>query len=247
MRRFSDRRIFALVCLNAALYVFILVFDSMKAACHISYTQGLVCDILKYIAIISCLFICVFALSHERKKVAQIQMVVFCITLGADFFLLFTNLFSTGVLIFIFAHACALLRYKPKWLLPIGIVAASLFVIIMTVMRKALSADIDIMLIVAACVTYAILIISVTISTFHAPQPRLNEIFSRTGMLLFLACDVNVFIFNSVPAGAAPHTAAIVLMWLFYLPAQTMLALSATSLPLINRRQADQLQDSESI
>ena len=71
------------------------------------------------------------------------------------------------------------------------------------------------------------LIISVTVSTFHAPQPRLNTLFSRIGMCLFLACDVNVAIFNALPAGLPTHTASIVLMWFFYLPAQTLLALSA--------------------
>ena len=236
MNRISDRRIFICVCLNIVLYILILILDLIKAKGSITPTQGLLCDILKYAAIISCLLICLFALSHERKNVAKIQMVVFCITLVADFFLLFTPYFSLGVLAFIGAHSCALLRYKPKWLLPIGIVAAVIFTAVFLILPKTLHSDFQLTLVLASCSAYAVMIISVTISTFHAKQPRANELFSRIGMLLFLACDINVAIFNGLPIGSGLHTAAIVLMWFFYLPAQTMLALSASDLPLLEKK-----------
>ena len=237
MKRISDRRIFTLVCLNAALYIPILILDLLKAMGEVTAAQGLASDCLKYAAIVSCLFICIFALSHERKNVARIQTLVFSITLAADFLLIFTDLFLIGVLVFIGAHACALLRYKPGWLLPVGISAAALFTIITLALPAALPpADIGLILVIASCSAYAVLIISVTVSTFHSWQPRENQLFSRLGMLLFLACDVNVFIFNLLPAGYTAYTASIVLMWLFYLPAQTLLALSAVNLPLINQK-----------
>ena len=219
-----------LVCINAALYIFIIILDSMNASGDITRRQGLVCDFMKYAAIISCLIICLFARSHSRRQVARIQAVVFCITLVADFFLLFTPYFTAGVLVFIAAHTCALLRYKPRWALSAGICAAALFASAFLLMTPLFHPDPGLKLVVASCIAYATLIISVAISTFHAEQPRLNTLFSRAGMLLFLACDVNVAIFNALPAGSALHTASIVLMWLFYLPAQTLLALSATDL-----------------
>ena len=237
MIKISDKRIFAMVCLNAAIYVFILILDFMKAGGGVSTAQGLASDFLKYSAIISCTLICVFALSHERKNVARIQLIVFCITLVADFFLLFTGLFTVGMLFFIGAHACALLRYKPRWLLPAGISAAGLFIVIFLVFHDMLRGNVGLALVFAVCPAYAVLIINVTVATFHSPQPRLNELFSRIGMFLFLGCDINVLIFNALPIGSGLHTASIVLMWLFYLPAQTMLALSATTLPLIKRKE----------
>ncbi len=46
--------------------------------------------------------------------------------------------------------------------------------------------------------------------------------------LVFLGCDLNVLFYNVLPVTSAFHITAIVLMWLFYLPAQTLLALSAS-------------------
>ena len=230
MKCFSDRRIFILVCLNAALYVFITVFDTMKAVHGVSPAQGLACDVLKYSAIISCLLICIFAYSRTRERTPLIQILVFCITLAADFLLLFTPLFTTGVFVFLGAHFCALLRYKPRWAPVAGICAAAAFVLTIYLAPRFLHTNPDLSLFAAASAAYAILIISVTVSTFFAYQQRTNALFSRLGMCLFIACDVNVLFFNVLPADSTPYTAAIVLMWLFYLPAQTLLALSASKL-----------------
>jgi hypothetical protein len=233
MERITDKRIFILVCLNAVIYVFILILDILKTGNGITAAMGLASDFLKYAAIVSCLIICVFALSHDRRKVAQIQLLVFCFTLAADFFLLFTDFFSAGLLIFIGAHMCALYRYKPSWLLPVSIITAALFAAILLFLPKIIPADTALTLIIAACFAYTLLIVTVTVSTFHSPQPRQNELFSRIGMLLFLGCDFNVLFFNALPIGSHIHTLSIVLMWFFYLPAQTLLALSTANLPLI--------------
>jgi len=227
MKRFSDKRIIIFVCLNAVLYVFILILDTMNAVSYISPAQGLVCDALKYAAIISCLCICAITYSRTRERTPLIQSIIFCVTLGADFFLLFTPYFVPGVFVFIGAHLCALIRYMPRWALPAGICALAVFLLVTFLAPRALHANAELTLFIAVCSAYAVLIISVTVSTFHAPQPRLNTLFSRIGMCLFLACDINVAIFNAMPAGMPAHTASIVLMWLFYLPAQTLLALSA--------------------
>ena len=241
MGRITDKRIFILVCLNAVIFVLILILDILKAAGGVTEAQGLISDLLKYAAVASCLFICVFALSHDRRKVALVQMIVFCFTLGADFFLIFTDFFSAGLLIFIGAHACALYRYRPGWLLPAGISAAALFTLVILFLPELLPAGTSLILVIAASSAYGLLIISVTVSTFHSPQPRKNELFSRIGMLLFLGCDVNVLFFNALPIGSSVHTASIVLMWFFYLPAQTLLALSTANLPLISLKKTENL------
>jgi len=199
----------------------------MKAASEVTPLLGHICDAFKYAAIISCLIICILAYSRTRERTPLIQTIVFAVTLGADYFLLFTPYFTTGVFIFIGAHTCALIRYKPRWSLPAGICAAAVFILIMYFVPRVLHANANLTIFIAVSTAYAIMIISVTVSTFFAPQPRINTFFSRIGMCLFLACDINVAIFNAAPAGIPAHTASIVLMWLFYLPAQTLLALSA--------------------
>ena len=242
MKRISDKRVFVLVCLNAAIYVLIVFLDTMSAARGVTEAQGLLCDCMKYAAIVSCLCVCLFALKSEkqkseRRKTARIQAIVFCFTLVADALLLFTPYFAAGVIAFLGAHTCALIRYRRDWLLRAGVCAAALFFLALLLMPKLLRADWPLTLVVAVCAAYSVLIISVTVSTFHAEQPRQNTVFSRVGMLLFLACDINVALFNGLPAGAPLHTASIVLMWFFYLPAQTLLALSATTLPLLRPKE----------
>jgi len=238
VKRITDTRIFALVCLNAALYASILTLDILKVTYGITRTQGHICDVFKYTAIISCLIICIFALSHTRKQTARIQAIVFCFTLGADFCLLFTSSFAIGIGIFLGAHTFALIRYRRGWALPAGICAAALFFVVIGVFPRVMHADTGLALTFAVSIAYAVLIITVAISTFFAEQPCENAIFSRLGMILFLACDINVAVFNTLPSGHALYTASVILMWAFYLPAQTLLALSATDLPLINHRRS---------
>jgi hypothetical protein len=80
-----------------------------------------------------------------------------------------------------------------------------------------------------AAAPYTLLIVSATIAAYRRRQARANNILSRLGMTLFLLCDVNVLLWNlqrvadmtAIPAWTGT------LIWTFYLPAQTMLALSA--------------------
>ncbi|MCL1896424.1 MAG: hypothetical protein FWG03_07760 [Clostridiales bacterium] len=227
MKQSLGLRIFILVCLNAALYALIVVLDIIRAAGSGTQAQGHACDCFKYAAIVSCLLICLFAYSQERQRAARVQAVVFCFTLAADFFLLFTPYFTTGVFIFLGAHLSALVRYRPRMALPAGALSAATFTAVMLFLLYGRHLGVESALFAAVSLAYAVLIISVTVSTFHCVQPRMSTIFSRLGMFLFIACDINVMAFNVLPDGNALHTAAIVLMWAFYLPAQTLLALSA--------------------
>ena len=47
------------------------------------------------------------------------------------------------------------------------------------------------------------------------------------GLALSVGCDVCVGLFNALPPGSAPYFAVSVGMWLFYLPSQVLIALSA--------------------
>ena len=47
------------------------------------------------------------------------------------------------------------------------------------------------------------------------------------GLTLFIGCDICVGLFNALPPSTAAHSVAYVGMWLFYLPSQVLIALSA--------------------
>ena len=55
---------------------------------------------------------------------------------------------------------------------------------------------------------------------------RQRRIFAA-GLTLFAGCDLCVGLFNVLPPGSAPYIAVSVGMWLFYLPSQVLIALSA--------------------
>ena len=47
------------------------------------------------------------------------------------------------------------------------------------------------------------------------------------GLTLVVGCDVCVGLFNALPPGSPPYSAASVGMWFFYLPSQVLITLSA--------------------
>lgn len=57
-------------------------------------------------------------------------------------------------------------------------------------------------------------------------KERLRRAFAL-GLTLFVGCDVCVGLFNALPPGSSPYFAVSIGMWLFYLPSQVLIALSA--------------------
>ena len=230
----AKKRIIVLVIINAVLYIGFVVFDILGAM-KILVLDPSPSNEMKYATIISCLLITLFSffagrkigVSFERQRAARIQSIVFAITLGADFFLLFTGYFVAGVIVFLFAHAMALYRYKPNWLLPLAIV--SMVLCATALIMVSVTSKMDILFFPLLCGAYAVLIIGVLVSTFHSEQPHINTLLSRSGLILFLGCDINVFFSNILSTGTTFYAISLVLMWVFYLPAQTMLALSVVS------------------
>jgi uncharacterized membrane protein len=212
-------------------------------------------NVLKYAGIVSCLVLAVLAaLRPWQRQDARLQIVILCFTAGADFFLLFTARFTIGICIFYGAHLAALRRYRPKLLLGayrnschaslplraaivsigllfVGVAAAAAGLLVFLSSLRDPSAcfaalpGISPALVIYIC--YVLLIVCVTIAAFLSERPKTNKTLSTVGMCLFLACDFHVALFNTQPAGSPVSAIAFVLMWVFYLPAQTLLALSA--------------------
>ncbi|MDR1815483.1 MAG: lysoplasmalogenase family protein [Clostridiales Family XIII bacterium] len=213
-------RILFFVILNVALYAAFLTLG-------IRAEHGFLADVLKFAGILSCLCLALCALSRPwRARDARLQIVCLVFTVCADFFLLFTEHFVLGVIIFYGAHLAALRRYAPKRFWPFAVGTAAYVAVSAVILRNPVTTAEAPAPEAVFSILYGILIVSVTIAAFRAEQPPKNALLSRLGMCLFLACDVNVALFNALPQGGAVHTAAAVLMWAFYLPAQTLLALS---------------------
>jgi hypothetical protein len=180
---------------------------------------------VKYAGLIVCAVIALVVWRMTpRKRDGRLQVVTFCFTVIADYFLLFTDDFAIGVIIFWGAHLSALVRYRRQWL-QIGIALTGVGAVICTIM--ALTGR-SIAVLYTACIVYAVLILSVTVAAFLYKQPKAANICSRLGMVLFLCCDINVAIFNTATPDTPLYNTSAPLMWLFYLPAQILLSLSAS-------------------
>lgn len=176
---------------------------------------------LKYAGMAVCLLLALCALPRapHRRGCARLVLAL-CLTLAADYFLLFTRHFEVGVGLFCLAHLAHLWRYRSSVLLPAALCTAAVF----AACAVAALAGRRWLCLPLLCVLYAALILTATVTAFHLPPPWPGRRL-RLGMVLFLLCDVNVLLFNTLPPGW-PHTAASVLMWVFYLPAQYLLATS---------------------
>ncbi|MDR2163634.1 MAG: lysoplasmalogenase family protein [Clostridiales Family XIII bacterium] len=198
-------------------------------------------DRLKYVSICICLAISLIVLrSTPYRRDALLQVLTFAFTLVADFIILFTPRFSVGIMVFCGAHITALIRYTgirdaKRVAVATGIILAGSCITLIA-SRPVMFDDVAIFHFdselraeLIAAIAYAILITSTTISAFRRRQARMNNIMSRLGMILFMLCDVNVLMWNlrgGVGLTAIPEWTGT-RIWTFYLPGQTMLAMSA--------------------
>jgi hypothetical protein len=216
-RNLRDKTIIILLCALAVIYGVFLYCDI--AAYAVEFSPD-----VKYTGILLCLAVSVCVWKHPSRKLdATLQSAALACAVAADYFLLFTSHFTVGIAIFCGAHLTALIRYRRRWFIPGAILTVAGLCAWLFLYESGQS---QIALTVMAAI-YGVLILSVTVGTFRAKQNRINNILSRTGMILFVLCDLNVAVFNLLPSDGSLYAAASVLMWAFYLPAQTLLALSA--------------------
>jgi hypothetical protein len=183
--------------------------------------------------------------NNSYRRDARLQVVIFAFTLVADFLIIFTEHFAIGIAVFCGAHLTATNRYAGiKRAKAMAVIAFAFAVtIIVIAITQAVASNTSERLITllsggeetnpwryaVSAAPYALLITAATVSAFKRRQAPVNNILSRLGMTLFVLCDVNVLLWNL--RGAMEMTAIPAwtgtLIWTFYLPAQTMLALSA--------------------
>lgn len=213
----KNRLVFALLVLQAALYVCFLITDLFFAGKEASSVPA------KYLSILLCPVIAgVLRRTAEDRRNSSLLLAALFFTCVADAFLLLLNRPIPGLVIFCAVHLIYIRRYRKSIYYPAAAIAG--FLIVGCFSASALWRGFPLAQ-ALACV-YGLLLLSAALSSFAAPLPKFSRRFIRIGMSLFLLCDIHVALFNTLPAGNPYYPFAAFLMWFFYLPAQVLLALS---------------------
>jgi len=210
---FKNRQNIVLLTAIISLYLAFLSVDLFSNSMHQLSTN------LKYASIVMC-FLLAISLHWQsvNRQDSRYVVVALALTLVADWFLLFTNNNIAGIFWFCLVQLVYLKRcHKPLFQLGIVVATCAVMVDFLTAFRS--------LHVIAGL--YALLIIACLIATFKTTLPKFNLRCVQIGMLLFVLCDLHVALLNRLPATNNYRAFAVVAIWLFYLPAQCLLALSA--------------------
>lgn len=214
----KDRRVLFLLYVLAIVYAVILWLDFSSKK-----NTGLA-NIFKYAAVCVCFFIAVFIYKNgfSSKDAKLLQMGLF-FTLVSDAFLLFSPVRELGIAAFMCVHLCYIRRYRPAIFKTFLIIAAGDMLLCLAGALLGLNLPYTFML----GGVYALLILTATVSAFRSNLPQINKRLACIGMALFVLCDLCVTLSNLAPAGSALALAVFPLIYLFYIPSQACLSLSA--------------------
>jgi len=178
---------------------------------------------LKFAFIVVCFAIAVasYFFCVKRRDWAWL-MFGLLFTVGADYFLVIHDNHLPGVAVFCFAHACYIFRAleNTKRGKRIALVAVPILVMVV------LFAFANGLLLVLAGTYAALFLTSIAVNIKFC---KINRPIVLTGLILFALCDVNVALFNMPHQLGANFVFpwAFYLIWVFYLPSQLLLAVSA--------------------
>jgi len=196
------------------LYIAFLGFDIF------STPRSLSSRYLKFASIVLCFLLAIsLTFQSEDKRDSRFVVLALMFTMIADIFLLFTHHKIIGVFFFCLVQLTYLKRYNLQIF-----ITGIYFVVIAMIAHLVL--PFQPLYVIAGL--YAILILSCAISTFKTKLPKFNLYCARVGMILFILCDINVALFNELSRNFSYYQVISIGIWLFYLPAQLLLALSAS-------------------
>ena len=143
-------------------------------------------------------------------------------TVLSDYFLVIQQEHLIGVAAFCFVHVCYILRAVEfnkrtlSLLYAFGFLWAIVFIL---------------EVVIAMAVIYACLFAVNIYVNAKTRRYKLNYFLVMTGLVLFALCDMNVMLFNLPQyfGTAKIFPNAFLLIWVFYLPSQLLLSLSAIS------------------
>lgn len=213
--------------------------------------------LLKYISVLLCFVYSVIVFTLFREKDTIVLAAAFCFTCISDYFLLFTESFTFGMLSFSVVQLIYLLRL---WYLDINkgkrtvlfyrlILNFIIWVGVLSILKLLgiLSGNTEISerLLLYVASFYFVTIFHNVIRSFaymnHYKSSK--SIIFALGMLLFILCDINVGIYNMEGFIAINqevfhklYSFAEIAMWMFYLPAQVCIALSGSIMEKVREK-----------
>ena len=173
---------------------------------------------IKYAGVLLCL---AFALLCAAKGGDRLVPIALALTAGADWFLLVRNdHYVVGIILFLCVQTVYLIR-----LWQAGTVVRSFRVGLTLGANLAVCAAEMVSLVNLLAALYFSQLLSNAIAAWTLQGKRWRRF--ALGLTLFVGCDTCVGLFNALPAVSPLYPAASVGMWLFYLPSQVLIALSA--------------------
>lgn len=213
----KDKRIFFLLSLLAAIYAAIVCLDIISGF-------FLIGKILKYAGVAICLLIAVFTYQYSfRHNDAKLLISGLVFTLIADALILFASAFAPGIVFFSFVQLFYIRRYKKESLK--RNLSFALIIMVFCLAGFALGLQLPFISLLGA--VYAVLIITATGLAFRSNLPPKNKKLAGAGMILFLLCDTNVMVSFFAPGTSLFYEITSILIWVFYIPSQALLSLSA--------------------
>lgn len=148
------------------------------------------------------IFICILLTENIHN------LIIFIMTFFADYNLIFTQKYVSGLYFFIIAQALRTLYFSNKHSSKVIIFVSIIITILLSFMINKL---------IAAAIGYSILLIANTILSL-----KNNNIKDKIGMILFILCDICVALNYLI----SYKTIFAKLVWIFYIPSATLLSFS---------------------
>ena len=175
---------------------------------------------IKFIGVLCCFALTLLRRNVGNKKSADLLCLALLFTVISDVFLLFTDLYAVGVLIFCIAHSLYVYRNTSKQSVFIFYIATLCLVVSLYYIINP-----DIPLLWVASMYYAFCILSSTITSFLLNPQAGGRKIVIAGMLLFIMCDICVAI-SKLSFSWQIKSVASKLVWAFYLSSQYLLSIS---------------------
>lgn len=174
---------------------------------------------VKYTGILLCL---AFSLLCAARGGDRLVPIALALTAGADWFLLVRNdHYAIGILLFLCVQTAYFIRLRlagadSAYFLRSGLALGAG----LAVYAAGMAAPVNLL-----AALYFSQLLSNTALAWALRGKRQRRF--ALGLTLFVGCDVCVGLFNALPAASSLFPAVSVGMWLFYLPSQVLIALSA--------------------
>lgn len=231
-----DKCIRRFLILELILYIAFLVLDIVQQVSNLS-------NVLKYIAIWTCLIFVIWNYKTTKEKNLLFMFVILLFTVTSDTFLLFSNQFEIGILSFIIVQV--LYSRKIKAICDDGcrlymiemLVIVFVWNILILVLKneKLLSPTIVLASLYFLIFTGNLIRIWVRVKKNRLENTSERKLQSKSlaiGLTLFYLCDINVGLnflhqggIQSIGFNVLTGVSGI-LMWFFYLPSQVILTLN---------------------